>query len=298
MRSPESTVLVTGGGGRLGRLVVAALRASGTKTLALSRRAGGGDSDDLVADLADRNATMSLLGGRTIDAIVHLAAVMHPDDDLDISARMDATLDAIMRETSPRAVVFTSTGAVYGDKIARALSEDASTPGSSEYALSKLATERMLRSATAEIPGLTSTTLRVFNIAGPSFPESLVPRLLAADGEHPVQLVSPDLFVRDYIHQSDVVRVILAALTRCEPGYRVVNVGAGVPVSTRTMLSSLSVETDAWVEAPGRESSNWSNNSLMRRSFGVMPHSVPTRAWAQADLEHERQKPIGYARGD
>lgn len=288
MRSPESAVLVTGGEGRLGRLVVAALRARGIRTFALSRRAGGGHRDDLIVDLADRGATMSVLNGRPIDAIIHLAAAIHQDDARDVNARMDSSLDAIVRATAPRSVVFTSSGAVYGDEIAGALSEDSPTSGSSEYALSKLATENMLRSATADMPGLTGTTLRVFNIAGPSFPNSLVQRLLAADAAHPVQLVSPDLFVRDYIHQSDVVRVILAALTRWEGGgYRVVNVGAGVPVSTRMMLSSLRIEDEAWVEVAGKESSNWSDNSLMRRTFGIAAHAVPTRAWTWADLARE-----------
>lgn len=215
---------------------------------------------------------------------MHLATP-NDRDRLASSARIDASLEAIIRRTRPDKVVFSSTGAVYGDQAQSALNEDSPTLGSSDYALSKLTTERLLRNLTHEDPLLAVTTLRIFNIAGPQFPASLVQRLIGADRDHPVTLTAPDRFVRDYIHQSDIVRVVLAALSDDRPGYRVINVGAGSPVTTTDLVASLDVPPESWVEVDGNGSYNWADNSRLKATLGVTPHVLPTRAWAAPQLE-------------
>ncbi|MCH6231719.1 NAD-dependent epimerase/dehydratase family protein [Microbacterium sp. CFH 31415] len=277
-----STVLVTGGAGRLGRLVVTALRARGIRTLSLSRGTIE-HPDDLRADLTDADGVISAVADGDVDIIVHLAAAVHRDNSLESGARMDASLDRLIRTKLPHAVVFASTGAVYGDRSTEAVTEESPTLGTSPYALSKLSSENALHALTLGMPELSVTTLRIFNVAGPDFPTSLVQRLLAADPAHPATLIRPDSYVRDYIHQADVVNIILAAMDDPEPGYHLLNVGAGQPIPTRSLLSSLDISDSAWVEVDGEESSNWCDNAPLVRSFGIAPRVLPTRAWGLRD---------------
>jgi nucleoside-diphosphate-sugar epimerase len=273
------TVLVTGGGGRLGRLVVADLRSREVPTISLSRGDVGDHADDVHADLGDRAAVAAALGDRRLDVVVHLAAAVHHDAAIELGARMDATLAALVRDRAPRTVVFASSAAVYGTDTAVALTEDSPTTGGSAYATSKLATEALLRQLSFEMPELAVTVLRIFNVAGPSFPDSLVQRLLTADASRPVGLFPPRSFVRDYVHQADVVRAVRAATKRAAPGFGVFNVGAGVPVTTAALLESLGVRDDAWVEIPGPASTSWCSNTAMVDEFGFTPLAVPTPSW-------------------
>jgi nucleoside-diphosphate-sugar epimerase len=240
--------------------------------------------DELTVDLTDIAKVEKILGDRRLSALIHLVPPPDPQSPRGTSAGMDAAIASVVRRCAPRVVVFSSTAAVYGDSRHEALAETSPTLGSSAYALAKLATERTLQVLAAADAGLSVTSLRIFNIAGPDFPESLVQRLLRASRAHPAALMCPDAFVRDYIHQSDVVRVILAAVAYAEPGYRTVNVGAGAPVSTRTLLTTLTVSGDSWFEVPGRTSVSWSDTRDLVRRFGVNPSAVPNRGWAHAHL--------------
>jgi UDP-glucose 4-epimerase len=68
-------ILVTGGSGRLGRSVVATLRAAGHEVSSVDAAL----SDDTIqADLTDRDATRELFSRIEPDAVIHLAAIAVP----------------------------------------------------------------------------------------------------------------------------------------------------------------------------------------------------------------------------
>jgi len=78
-------VAVTGAAGKLGRAVVAHLRASGWDVLSLDRVRPGADAGEaLVVDLTDYGQVVDVLAGRVdehvrpLDAVVHLAAIPAP----------------------------------------------------------------------------------------------------------------------------------------------------------------------------------------------------------------------------
>jgi UDP-glucose 4-epimerase len=72
-------VLVTGGAGRLGQSVVAALTAAGHETLSVDRSAVPGlTGRQAELDLRDLDATRELFTGFAPDAVVHLAAIAVP----------------------------------------------------------------------------------------------------------------------------------------------------------------------------------------------------------------------------
>lgn len=282
--APLPAVLVTGGAGRLGRLVVEALRARGTRTISLSRATAGSEADNLAVDLTDGDAVRPALVGIPVHTVVHLASAVHRAEAPELDAQIDATIASIVREKQPQHVVFSSTGAVYGDRNRCALTEDSPTGGESSYVRAKLASESALRGLAEAVPGTSVTVLRIFNVSGPDFPTSLVQRLITARPHSPVKLMNPDEFVRDYIHQSDVVRVLLAAVDRPGRGFRIFNVGAGAAVSTSMLLAGLEIPAESWSEVEGEASVNWSDNSAMVNEFEVHPRVMPTRAWASANL--------------
>lgn len=75
---PAQHVVVTGGSGRLGRSVVAALLADGNRVTSLDRVPGPAGVDSVEVDLCDGPATEELFRRLAPDAVVHLAAIAVP----------------------------------------------------------------------------------------------------------------------------------------------------------------------------------------------------------------------------
>lgn len=71
-------VAVTGGGGRLGRSVVAGLRDSGHRVFSLDRFADPADPDSRQVELLDAGAAQAVLTTCAVEAVVHLAAIATP----------------------------------------------------------------------------------------------------------------------------------------------------------------------------------------------------------------------------
>ena len=280
----QPTVLVTGGRGRLGSLLVGSLRADGVRVCSLGRSGAGAAQhpDDAAADLRDPDAVSRVIVQSEPDVVVHLASVLHGRDLAADNRQIDVAVADGIRASQTRHVVVASSGAVYGTARADALGEDAPADGRSEYALSKLRTEEHFHELTRAEPALSVTALRIFNIAGSRFPDSLVLRLLRATAIEPLAVVAPDLFVRDYIHQDDVVAVLRAAIAHPETGFRVLNVGAGVPVSTAMLLDRLDIPESCVVEQAGEASTNWADISRLTAVLGVTPRAMPDRSWADA----------------
>jgi uncharacterized protein YbjT (DUF2867 family) len=147
MSGVDSPILVTGGTGRLGRLVVRRLREAGRPVRALSRR--GGEADDgtelVTGDLATGEGIEAAVEG--VETIVHCAgtAGTAKGDDEKTRNLIRAALPA-----GARHLVFISV--VGADRIPVVSSVDRATFG---YFASKLAAERVV--ANSSLPW---TTLR------------------------------------------------------------------------------------------------------------------------------------------
>lgn len=277
-------VIVTGGRGRLGRLLVEALRWSGTRAVSIGRSAPT-HVDDVCLDLRDQGALTEIIAREGAQIIVHLATVLHGQDIAVQNDDIDRAVSRGAREGLVRHLVHVSSAAVYGTDQHHALREDSPLLGTSEYALSKMAAEA--RFGHLADAGVHVTSLRLFNVAGPDFPDSLVSRLLASTPDAPVTVTAPDAFVRDYVHQSDAVAVLLAAVRRGPTGERAVyNVGAGVPVSTRSLLAGLSIDRARIIEVPGEPSVSWADISLLRARYGLTPRGMPGPAWNGSTLDN------------
>ena len=242
MSAPAQRVLVTGGGGYLGRQVVAALAqglssdpARGAVSLdvrevpAEQRLAG---VHYAAADIRDKGL-VELLRTQRIDTVVHLAAIVTPgrktDREFEYQVDVEGTRNVLQACTAAgvRHVVISSSGAAYGyhaDNPAW-LAETDAIRGNHEfaYAWHKRLVEEMLAEVRETQPQLQQTVFRIGTILGETVRNQITalfdkPRPLAIKGAD-----SPFVFIWD----QDVVGAILHALNGAPPGiYNVVGDGA------------------------------------------------------------------------
>jgi len=265
-------LLITGGAGYLGTHLLAALLGAGHEVVVLDSLETSGVEGIARAEwIAGRRC--HFVHGRVgreqdvrralwgVNAVVHLAALKHAGESVRQPRRyLDnnvGELEVLLRELSRagvRRLVFASSAAVYGDEGPQLLGEEAALCPGSPYAESKLLGERLLQDC-ADREGWSVVSLRCFNPVGahpsgllgesPVLGQGLVPRAMRAlrGADSPLTLFGADYdtpdgtCVRDFVHVSDVVEAHEQALRGLnEPGHRIINLGAGRPVSVRELL--------------------------------------------------------------
>jgi nucleoside-diphosphate-sugar epimerase len=273
------TVLLTGASGRLGQAVHRALEhRDGVRVVSLvSPRAAAQHPESIALDLADHQALTTLVAEHQPDTVLHLGAMVGGACQTDPLAAIAvntgstrAIVDALAPHPAAR-IVLASTVALYGDAGTEPFSEAAPLVGPSAYARTKRGAEEALESGAVE-----SVALRIANLWGPGFDDSLVARLQSAPDGSPANVRGPDVFVRDYVHVDDVVAAVLAAATVALPQpHLVVNVGSGVATTTAHLIELL--ERHGVVHAVvGEGDPTWSviDPTLMHAALGVHARSV------------------------
>ncbi|MFF5483639.1 NAD-dependent epimerase/dehydratase family protein, partial [Streptomyces sp. NPDC012935] len=155
--------------------------------------------------------------------------------------------------------VFSSSAAVYGTPDVDLVTEETPCAPISPYGETKLAGEWLVR-ATGRATGLSTASLRYFNVAGAAAPEladtgvfNVVPMVF----EKLTQGAAPRIFgddyptpdgtcVRDYIHVADLAEAHVAAARALQssPGHSLtLNVGRGEGVSVREMIDVINAVT-------------------------------------------------------
>ncbi|MBW9089557.1 NAD(P)-dependent oxidoreductase [Rhizobium wenxiniae] len=143
-------ILVTGSSGRVGRAVVAALRAKGRRVRGFDLRPSGVDGNEVIGSLEDAAKLVEAVHGVT--DILHLGAFMSwapADRDLMFSVNVEGTrrlLDAASA-AGVRRFVFASSGEIYPENRPEFLpvTEDHPLKPNSPYGLNKLLGEEMVR---------------------------------------------------------------------------------------------------------------------------------------------------------
>jgi UDP-glucose 4-epimerase len=244
--------LITGAAGFLGAALANRLVREGHEVRALDDLSTGDpktlspDVHFTRGDVSDRPKLWTLL--QDVDCVYHLAArvsvpesVLYPREYNAVNVGGTVSLMEAMRDVGVRRVVFTSSGAVYGDGGDRPVREtDIPTPRS-PYAVSKLAAEYYVRTI-GNLWGIETVCLRIFNAYGPgqNMPASHPPvipfflRQAVRDGTLVVHGQGNQ--TRDYVYLDDVVNAMSAAAMAPNINGAIINVGSGVETSVRELL--------------------------------------------------------------
>lgn len=239
--------LVTGGAGFLGSALANRLARSGHQVRVIDDLSAGDASrlDGRVfftrGSVSDRPKLWTLLQG--VDCVYHLAArvqvsesILYPREYNEVNVGGTVSVMEAMRDAGVRRVVFTSSGAVYGEQALQPVREDQPPNPQSPYAVSKLAAEYYVRTIGA-LWGIETVVLRIFNAYGPgqNLPAShapVVPRFLH-QARHGGSLV---IFggggqTRDFVYVDDVVEALVTAAVAPDVDRRIINVGSGCETS-------------------------------------------------------------------
>lgn len=266
-------VLVTGGAGYIGSHCCRALMAAGYLPVVFDNFSTGHRhfvTGPLVAgDLADKATLAGAFARHRIVAVMHFAAsslvgesVADPQKYYLNNLAGTLSLLEAMREAGCYRLVFSSTGAVYGNADSSALPENHPCAPINPYGASKWMAERVLSDYRGAY-GLGSFALRYFNASGADASGDigelrdnethLIPRaMMALQGHVPDFAVfgndydTPDgTAIRDYIHVTDLAAAHVMALQLLLQGHHggAFNLGTGTGYSVREILGAIAAET-------------------------------------------------------
>jgi len=271
-------ILVTGGAGYIGSITTRRLLDAGHDVIVLDslvrghREAVDARALLIVGEVGDPVALDRALPG--CDAVMHTAGRIEvAESQSDPGAYFDANvsqparlLDGMLKH-GVRAIVFSSTAAVYGEPAKVPITEDAPTHPVNVYGATKLMFERLL-DWYGKAHELRSVRLRYFNVAG-AMPDAslgeahnpethIIPRLLMslASGTRGFEVFGGDYptpdgtCIRDYIHVCDLAEAHLLSLERVGRGGEggVFNLGTGSGFSNLEVANVCAEVADVEVE--------------------------------------------------
>ena len=247
-------VLVTGGCGFIGSHLSLRLRARGDSVVVLDDLSTG-SGDNLAPGarlvLGDINHPSSLAEAmRGVEAVFHLAAIASVEKGTqdwcgthrtNLSGTI-AVLDAARQHRVP--VVYASSAAVYGACQELPLHEGLAVMPLSAYGADKLGCEQHARVG-GHVHGVATAGMRFFNVFGPrQDPRSPYSGVISIfcdrlrRGE-PITIFGDGEQTRDFIHVSDVVTALLAALPAATVEAPVFNVCSGRSTSVVALAQTI-----------------------------------------------------------
>ena len=238
-------VFVTGASGRLGRALVGSLVANGDEVVGLASDATKGAAVEalgarvLIGRLSDEavltegirgSAIIYHLAGGVRGAGANTAEVINHLGTRHLRAAIQAST---FWKSELKALVFTSTVAIYGDRAGLWVDEEMAPYPQTQYASSKVAAEALLlRSAREE--GLPARVARVGAVYGPEFPFMMADRMRAGRAWLPGE-------GRNYVHTIHIDDTIAALRRIAEKGMNgnVYNVGDPNPVPLKEFYAEV-----------------------------------------------------------
>ncbi|MEO1039577.1 MAG: UDP-glucose 4-epimerase GalE [Pseudomonadota bacterium] len=297
-------VLVAGGAGYVGAHACLRLREKGHEVVIYDDLSSGHlafvqGGPFIRGDIRDRERLNAAFETVQPDAVMHFAArievgwsMTHAAECFDVNVGGSAALiDACVRH-GVKAMVFSSTCAVYGDPQTPALRESHQVRPISPYGRSKAIVESMLEEVEMR-GGLRSARLRYFNAAGADprarigeahEPEThLIPLILqVAAGQRDAISVFGNSYstrdgtaVRDYVHVCDLADAHVLALEALLAGERgfVANLGSETGYTVREVIKACERVTGQPIKQIAAE-----------RRFGDAPSLIADAAFAHRTL--------------
>jgi UDP-glucose 4-epimerase len=285
--------LVTGGAGFLGVALANRLVRDGHKVYVIDNLIAGDPSrlDPAVlftwGDVADIPKLWTLLHG--VDCVYHLAArvsvaesVLYPRDYNHVNVGGTVSVMEAIRDAGVKRVVFTSSGALYGEQARQPMSEDQHPNPNSPYGISKLAAEYYVRTI-GTLRGIETVSLRIFNAFGPgqrtrpAHPPVIPHFLTQSLGGGTLVVLGDGEQTRDFVYVDDTVEALVAAATATGVDRQVINVGSGVEMSVNTLVQKVERVVDRSVsviynkDQSGGVSRMCADITLARRLLGFEP---------------------------
>jgi UDP-glucose 4-epimerase len=200
------------------------------------------------ADIRDIARLNKIKGN--FDAVVHLAAqiyveksILDPKETYDINLNGTFNILDFAREKRISKFIFASSSAVYGNVNKENISEEELLNQISPYGLTKMLAEQAVASY-GRFYGITTTSLRFFNIYGPrqnnSSPYSgVISKFLEqteGKGKQP-EIHGNGEQTRDFIYVEDVVEAIISSLKLGDKKNHIYNVGTGNTISIKDLFN-------------------------------------------------------------
>jgi UDP-glucose 4-epimerase len=276
---------VLGGGGFIGRWVVAALRERGVHVTVAGRGGPYDDADWVGGDLGT-GAFARVLRDRGIDAVFDFAGYADPprsfDEPLDTLEENTAAtvrrLEALQQVPQDAIYVYASSAAVYGSEGEVPLREECEPAPLSPYAVSKLAGEQYVAQY-HRAHGLPAIALRMFSVYGPGQRKQVVYDLIcrALSDDAALEVFSPPEVTRDFVYVRDVAEAAAALAERAPACGEIYNVASGRETSMRELATTIvgAAGLDKQIEfggevRPGSAVRNYGSIERMRE-LGVEP---------------------------
>ncbi|MFF4348991.1 UDP-glucose 4-epimerase GalE [Streptomyces sp. NPDC001530] len=266
------TWLITGGAGYIGAHVVRAMLDAGEQAVVYDDLSTGirervpADVPLVVGSILDGELVSRTLAEHSVTGVVHLAAKKQVGESVDLPLLyyrenvegLRVLLEAVTA-AQVRSFVFSSSAAVYGMPDVDLVTEETPCVPMSPYGETKLVGEWLVR-ATGRATGLSTASLRYFNVAGAASPEladvgvfNLIPMVFEKLTENAPPRIFGDDYptpdgtcVRDYIHVVDLAEahVVAARALEASPGSDfTLNIGRGEGVSVREMIDRINALT-------------------------------------------------------
>lgn len=280
----RGAILVAGGAGYIGSHCSKAVAEAGFTPVCYDNLTTGHRSFAqwgplVVGDVADGIKIASVIREYDVQAVMHFAASSAVGESMADPEKyylnnVAGTLGLLqgMRVAGCSRLVFSSTGAVYGNAGREPIPESAAGPTVNPYGRSKYMIEQILADYRAAY-GFSSISLRYFNACGADAsavigelrdPEThLIPRALMAMLGHVPDFAifgtdyeTPDgTAVRDYVHVDDLAAAHIAAIELLMTGNPggAFNVGTGTGYSVREIVDAIRHETGESVPLVYRE---------------------------------------------
>jgi UDP-glucose 4-epimerase len=251
-----SVFLVTGGAGFIGSHLCDALIARGDRVRVLDDLSTGkrenlpAGAELMVGDVADPDTAWRATD--EIDGCFHLAAIASVQRGVTDwlgthRANLTGTIaifDAIRRHGGKAPVVYASSAAVYGDCETIPIAETAARRPLSAYGADKYGCE--LHAITAShVHGIPNVGMRFFNVYGPrQDPGSPYSGVISIFCERIprgqfIQVFGDGAQTRDFVHVSDIVTALLAAMRLRPDTAEVFNVCTGKPTSVLELARTI-----------------------------------------------------------